>query len=62
LTTLRYFEDEYRAHIEDKKCPAGACRALITFTIDAAQCTGCGAICELPSSLVTIAAGLPCRR
>lgn len=43
LTTLRYFEDEYRAHIEDKKCPAGACRALITFTIDAARCTGCGA-------------------
>jgi NADH:ubiquinone oxidoreductase subunit F (NADH-binding)/NAD-dependent dihydropyrimidine dehydrogenase PreA subunit/(2Fe-2S) ferredoxin len=43
LTTLRYFEDEYLAHIEQKKCPAGACRALISFTIDPARCTGCGA-------------------
>jgi NADH:ubiquinone oxidoreductase subunit F (NADH-binding) len=43
LTTLRYFEDEYRAHIEENRCPAGACRALITFSIDAATCTGCGA-------------------
>ncbi len=43
LTTLRYFEHEYRAHIEDKKCPAGACRELIEFTIDPARCTGCGA-------------------
>jgi NADH:ubiquinone oxidoreductase subunit F (NADH-binding)/NAD-dependent dihydropyrimidine dehydrogenase PreA subunit/(2Fe-2S) ferredoxin len=43
LTTLRYFEDEYRAHIEDHKCPAGACRALIRFSIDQARCTGCGA-------------------
>ena len=43
LTTLRYFEDEYRAHIESKKCPAGACRALIRFDIDPARCTGCGA-------------------
>ncbi len=41
LTTLRYFEDEYRAHIEDKKCPAGVCRALITFHIDPQLCTGC---------------------
>jgi len=43
LTTLQYFEDEYRAHIVDKKCPAGACRALIRFDIDPARCTGCGA-------------------
>jgi len=43
LTTLQYFEDEYRAHIVDKKCPAGACRALIRFDIDPACCTGCGA-------------------
>ncbi len=41
LTTLRHFEDEYRAHIQDKKCPAGVCRALITFRIDPEQCTGC---------------------
>ncbi len=43
LTTLQYFEDEYRAHIENHNCPAGACRALIDFAIDAKRCTGCGA-------------------
>jgi len=42
LTTLRYFEDEYRAHIEQKKCPAGVCRELILFSIDPEKCTGCG--------------------
>ena len=42
VTTLRYFEDEYRAHIEEKKCPAGACRSLIRFEIDREKCTGCG--------------------
>ena len=41
LTTLRYFRDEYEAHIKDKKCPAGVCKALITYTIDAEACTGC---------------------
>jgi NADH:ubiquinone oxidoreductase subunit F (NADH-binding)/(2Fe-2S) ferredoxin len=43
LTTLRYFEDEYRAHIEEKKCPAGVCREIIRFSIDAEACTGCRA-------------------
>jgi len=43
LSTLRYFRDEYEAHIRDKRCPAGVCRALITFTIDAEKCTGCTA-------------------
>lgn len=41
LTTLRYFKDEYIDHIVDKKCPAGVCKALITFTIDPEKCTGC---------------------
>jgi NADH:ubiquinone oxidoreductase subunit F (NADH-binding)/Pyruvate/2-oxoacid:ferredoxin oxidoreductase delta subunit len=41
LTTLRYFKDEYIAHIVDKKCPAGVCKALITYTIDPENCTGC---------------------
>jgi NADH-quinone oxidoreductase subunit F len=41
LTTLRYFRDEYRAHIEDKWCPAGVCKALVTYTVDAEACTGC---------------------
>ena len=34
LSTLRYFRDEYVAHIVDKKCPAGVCKALLTYTID----------------------------
>jgi NADH:ubiquinone oxidoreductase subunit F (NADH-binding)/Pyruvate/2-oxoacid:ferredoxin oxidoreductase delta subunit len=43
LTTIRYFRDEYEAHIRDKKCPAGVCKALISYTIDAEACTGCHA-------------------
>ncbi len=42
LTTLKYFKDEYIAHIKDKKCPAGVCTNLVTFTIND-KCTGCGA-------------------
>jgi NADH-quinone oxidoreductase subunit F len=45
LSTLQYFKDEYIAHIEDKKCPAGVCKALITFTINNEKCTGCG-VCK----------------
>lgn len=41
LSTIRYFREEYRRHIEDKKCPAGICKSLITITIDPAKCTGC---------------------
>ena len=43
LTTLRYFRDEYEAHIRDKKCPAGQCKSLIKFTIDPEKCIGCTA-------------------
>ena len=43
LTTIRYFRDEYEAHIKDKRCPAGVCKALITFSVDAEACTGCRA-------------------
>jgi len=42
LTTLRYFHDEYEAHIRDKKCPAKVCLALVEFGIDPDKCTGCG--------------------
>ena len=45
LTTLRYFRDEYEAHISHKKCPAGVCRELITYGIDPEKCTCCG-ICR----------------
>jgi len=42
LTTLNYFLDEYRAHIEEKRCPAGVCKALIRYHIIAEACKGCG--------------------
>ncbi|NLP04587.1 NADH-quinone oxidoreductase subunit NuoF [Candidatus Fermentibacteria bacterium] len=42
LTTIRYFRDEYEAHIRDRRCPAGSCLALVTFSIDGAKCVGCG--------------------
>ena len=41
LSTIRYFRDEYEAHIREKRCPAGVCRELLTFTIDEEKCTGC---------------------
>jgi len=42
LTTIRYFREEYEAHIFDHKCPGKTCKALITFHIDPEACTGCG--------------------
>ena len=42
LTTLRYFHDEYEAHIKYKKCPAGVCKSLIKFCIIDEKCPGCG--------------------
>ena len=41
LSTLRYFRDEYISHIVDKKCPAGVCKALLSYKIDADKCKGC---------------------
>ncbi len=41
LTTLKYFKDEYLAHIEDKKCAAGVCTHLLTYEIDEDKCVGC---------------------
>jgi NADH-quinone oxidoreductase subunit F len=43
LSTIRYFPDEYNAHIDEKRCPAGVCTALIEFHIDPEKCTGCHA-------------------
>ncbi len=45
LSTIRYFRDEYVAHIEEKRCPAGVCKALVTYFIDPEKCTACG-ICR----------------
>jgi NAD-dependent dihydropyrimidine dehydrogenase PreA subunit len=42
LTTLRYFRGEYEAHIRDNSCPAGQCKALVTYNIVAENCVGCG--------------------
>ena len=41
LSTLRYFRDEYIAHIQDKTCPAGVCKHLMKYTIDPDKCKGC---------------------
>ena len=42
LSTLRYFRDEYVAHIVDKRCPAGVCKDLLKFVVDKDTCIGCG--------------------
>jgi NADH-quinone oxidoreductase subunit F len=42
LSTLKYFRDEYEAHIVDGRCPAGVCRSLVTYSIDPDVCSGCG--------------------
>ena len=41
LTTIKYFREEYEAHIRDKKCPAHSCVALLTYSILPDKCTGC---------------------
>jgi NADH:ubiquinone oxidoreductase subunit F (NADH-binding)/NAD-dependent dihydropyrimidine dehydrogenase PreA subunit len=41
LTSIKYFEEEYRIHIHDKKCPAGVCKALYEISIDPELCAGC---------------------
>lgn len=43
LSTLKYFKNEYDAHVYDKKCPAGVCQSLLSYEIDAEKCIGCTA-------------------
>ncbi len=49
LSTLKYFRDEYEAHVKEKKCPAGVCTALISYHINEEVCTGCGACLKVCS-------------
>ncbi|MEA2030484.1 MAG: NADH-quinone oxidoreductase subunit NuoF [candidate division Zixibacteria bacterium] len=54
LSTLRYFRDEYEAHVREKRCPAGLCKNLITYSIDPDKCNGC-MLCarECPQDAIT---------
>jgi len=54
LSTIKYFRGEYEAHIREKRCPAGICKALITFRVDEEKCTGCG-VClkECPQEAIS---------
>jgi NAD-dependent dihydropyrimidine dehydrogenase PreA subunit len=56
LTTLRYFHDEYTAHIRDRRCPAGVCKSLITYRIINDRCTGCRlCVKACPAQAITFA-------
>ncbi len=46
LSTIKYFREEYSAHIQERKCPAGVCKELIRYKIDEENCTGCG-VCAM---------------
>jgi len=50
LSTLRYFRDEYLAHVREKRCPAKVCRELITYRIEPTLCDGCGACVRVCAS------------
>jgi NADH:ubiquinone oxidoreductase subunit F (NADH-binding)/(2Fe-2S) ferredoxin/ferredoxin len=54
LTSILYFRNEYEAHIRDKKCPAGVCKPLFHYEIDAEACTGCGSCAKkCPQAAIT---------
>jgi len=54
LSTIRYFRDEYEAHINEKRCPAGVCKALLSYHIDPTKCKGCSLCAKAcPASAIT---------
>jgi NADH:ubiquinone oxidoreductase subunit F (NADH-binding)/(2Fe-2S) ferredoxin/NAD-dependent dihydropyrimidine dehydrogenase PreA subunit len=55
-STIRYFRDEYEAHIDKKRCPAGVCKALISYYIDPQKCSACG-ICLRKCPVEAISGG-----
>ena len=55
LSTLRYFRNEYIAHVVDKKCPAGVCKELLQYTIEKDKCFGCGMCArKCPASAISV--------
>jgi NADH:ubiquinone oxidoreductase subunit F (NADH-binding)/(2Fe-2S) ferredoxin len=56
LSTIKYFRDEYEAHIDKKRCPAGVCKALVSYYIDPQKCTACG-ICLRKCPVEAISGG-----
>lgn len=55
LSTLKYFRDEYIAHVVDKKCPAGVCKNLLSYIIDRDMCIGCGMCArQCPTNAISV--------
>lgn len=62
ISTLRYFKDEYIAHIKEKTCPAGVCKELLHYTVDEAKCAACGLCAKAcAAGAITGAKGQPYR-